>query len=271
MTAKWKINFALFVLVFSALACSLGQPVVSTTAPATLPPASEATLSPAATAVPLYQQVTFTSVSASDSGEAPNYTITTETPTLEGVDDGRVVEFNVIMQLAVKEMVDGFKTSMQDMPAIPIMAGSSFDVKYELLSLPGYIYSIKFNVMGYSDGAAHPYHFSRTVTFNLETGREVTLEELFLPGSNFLQIFSDVSKAELSTRDIGFSDEIFASGADPLPVNYQNWNITADGLLITFDEYQVAPYAAGPQTVTLPYSALKDVIDPQGPLGKFIQ
>jgi hypothetical protein len=125
--------------------------------------------------------------------------------------------------------------------------------------------------MGYSDGAAHPYHFSRTVTFNLATGQDVTLDQLFLAGSDYLQIFSDVSKAELSTRDIGFNDEVFASGADPLPVNYQNWNITADGLLITFDEYQVAPYAAGPQTVTLPYSALKDVIDPQGPLGKFIQ
>jgi hypothetical protein len=42
-------------------------------------------------------------------------------------------------------------------------------------------------------------------------------------------------------------------------------------LLITFDEYQVAAYAAGPQTVVVPYSELKGLIDPQGALGNFIQ
>lgn len=264
MTAKRKAFSALLALAFAALACNLNQPVPPTSTPVV----PTATVVP--TEIPLYEQVRFTTVSSSESNEGPNYSITTETPTLEGVDDGRVLEFNVLMQMTVNEMVDGFKTSMKEQPVTPITAGSSFDVKYELLSPPGYIYSIKFVVMGYTDGAAHPYHFSKTVNFNLETGMEVTLDELFLPGSNYLQIFSDVSKAELSTRDIGFTDEIFASGADPTPENYKNWNITADGLLITFDEYQVAPYAAGPQTVTVPYNALKDVIDPQGPLDKFI-
>ena len=37
--------------------------------------------------------------------------------------------------------------------------------------------------------------------------------------------------------------------------------------MITFDEYQVAPYAAGPQEVTVPYGALQAVIHRQGPLG----
>lgn len=266
MTANRKVISALLALIFGILACNLNQLIPPTATPEVL---TVTEVIP--TEIPLYERVTLTTESASESSEGPNYTLTTETPSLVGVDDGRVVEFNVIMQLAVKEMADGFKVSMKDQPVTPIMAGSSFDVKYELLSPPGYIYSIKFNVMGYTDGAAHPYHFSRTVTFNLETGQEITLDELFLPGSNYLQIFSDVSKAELSTRDIGFTDEIFSSGADPTPENYKNWNITADGLLITFDEYQVAPYAAGAQTVTVPYSALKDVIDPQGPLSKYIQ
>ena len=269
MTARRKAISALLTLAFSVAACTLGQPSAPTTAPvSTVPPVEQATLTP--TEVPLYERAQFTTESASESNDAPKYTITTELPALVGVDDGRIVEFNVIMHLAVKEMVDGFKTSMKDQPATPIVAGSSFDVKYELLSPPGYVYSIKFNVMGYTDGAAHPYHFSKTVTFNLETGKEVTLDELFLPGSNYLQIFSDISKADLSARDIGF-DPTFFTGADPMPENYKSWNITADGLLITFDEYQVAAYAAGPQTVTIPYSALKDVIDPNGVLGKYIQ
>jgi hypothetical protein len=264
MTARRKAISALLALAFGTLACSLSQPVPPTDTPVVL----TATAVPAE--IPLFERVRFTTVSASEASDAPKYTITTETPTLEGVDDGRVAEFNVVMQLAVKAMVDGFKDSMKDQPATPIVAGSSFDVKYELLSPPGYVYSIKFNVMGYTDGAAHPYHFSKTVNFNLETGKEITLDELFLPGSNYLQIFSDISKADLSARDIGF-DATFFTGAEPTPENYKSWNITADGLLITFDEYQVAAYAAGPQTVMIPYSALKDVIDPHGVLEKYIQ
>ncbi|MBI3173375.1 MAG: DUF3298 domain-containing protein [Chloroflexi bacterium] len=269
MDARQKMISVLLTLAFSAAACTLTQPSAPTVAPvSTIPPVEQATLTP--TEVPLYEQVRFTTVSASESNDAPKYTITTETPTLEGVDDGRVLEFNVSMQMTVNEMVNGFKDSMKDQPATPIVAGSSFDVKYELLSPSGYIYSVKFNVMGYTDGAAHPYHFSKTVTFNLETGKEVTLDKLFLPGSNYLQILSDISKTDLSARDIGF-DPTFFTGADPTPENYKSWNITADGLLITFDEYQVAAYAAGPQTVTIPYSALKDIIDPNGLLGKYIQ
>jgi len=38
---------------------------------------------------------------------------------------------------------------------------------------------------------------------------------------------------------------------------------------INFDAYQVGPYAAGPQYVLVPYSALKDVINPDGPVGQF--
>ncbi len=74
--------------------------------------------------------------------------------------------------------------------------------------------------------------------------------------------------AQLKTRNIGF--EAFTSGAQPTPENYGNWNITPDGLLITFDEYQVAAYAAGPQEVVVPYTELQSVIDPHGPLQGFL-
>ena len=39
-----------------------------------------------------------------------------------------------------------------------------------------------------------------------------------------------------------------------------------DGLLITFEMYQVAPGASGPMQVLVPYEHLQTVIDPQGPL-----
>ena len=74
-------------------------------------------------------------------------------------------------------------------------------------------------------------------------------------------------KEQLNLRDIAYSE----AGADPILENYRNWNITADGLLISFDPYQVAAYAAGPQTVLVPYGELQLVIDPHSPLAGFVE
>lgn len=86
------------------------------------------------------------------------------------------------------------------------------------------------------------------------------------PGTDYLGLIASYYQDELSRRNIGY-DGLFVSGADPTPENYRNWNITPGGLLISFDPYQVAAYAAGPQEVLIPYAKLSAIIDPNGPLG----
>jgi hypothetical protein len=66
-------------------------------------------------------------------------------------------------------------------------------------------------------------------------------------------------------------DESIRTGAGPNPRNYQSWTITRKGLGINFDAYQVGPYVAGPQFVVVPYSAIKDAIKPDGPVGMFVK
>jgi hypothetical protein len=219
--------------------------------------------------VPLIQQVKLTSMHFEESGQSPNYTITSETPALEGSDDPRVQAFNSLAEGVVSHAVNEFKASLKYVPSTSITSGSFIDVAYKLVSPPGNLLSLKFAIMGYSDGAAHPYHYSQTLTFDLEQGQEVELADLFIPNSDYLQVIADYCKAELATRDIAF--EAFSTGADPTEENYRNWNITAAGFQITFDEYQVAAYAAGPQIVAIPYSQLSSIIDPQGPAAQFIQ
>jgi hypothetical protein len=258
----FKISVVFSVLMLVLAGCS-PSPVA---APASGAPAATQTTTASANSNP---SATVTSMHFDETGEAPNYTITGEVPTIVASTDPNVQAFNSLTYGLYQLFVADFKTSLQDASATPIMAGSSLDVKYKIVSPPGSIISIKYEILGFMDGAAHPYHLNPTITFNLATGKELTLDNLFLPGSNYLQGIADYCRSELTTRNIGF--EMFANGADPLPENYQNWNITPDGLMITFTEYQVAAYAAGPQEVTIPYSTLKTAIDPQSPLGKFIQ
>jgi hypothetical protein len=62
--------------------------------------------------------------------------------------------------------------------------------------------------------------------------------------------------------------EFETTGAAPIRENYRVWNITGDGLLVTFEEYQIAPYAAGPQQVLLLKGDLTGYLNPEGPLGE---
>ena len=147
--------------------------------------------------------------------------------------------------------------------------GSTLDVKYTLLSQIGDLWSFKFDFSFYADGAAHPGLNSMTLNYDLGQGKELALADLFLPNANYLEAISKYSIAELSEQP--FFDSSSSNGAQPTPENYRNWNITPNGLMITFDEYQVAPYAAGPQQVRVPYSELRDLINPQGPLVQVTQ
>lgn len=216
------------------------------------------------------QQVTLANVPFSEvnpGNNFPSYTITSQTPQLTGSNDPRVQAFNQQVNGFVTNEVDVFRKNFQQLPITAYSNGSSLDVTYTLISQIGDLWSFKFDFAFYSDGAAHPGLNSTTLNYDLGQGRELVLSDLFLPNSNYLEVIANYCTAELLKQP--YSDSFFLDGAKPTLENYRNWNITPDGLLITFDTYQVAPGAAGPQTVVVPYSELQTVIDPQGPLAGF--
>jgi hypothetical protein len=282
---KIKNLFLLVVLLITTLACGLSnistnnpsvELPVSATAPSTIPTFTPiSTFTPAAPTNPpptpmLSQTLTVQSTPFSESGDAPVYTLTAQIPSLQGSSDSRVTTFNTRLNQIVQNEINQFKSGVLSSASNPpISAGSSFDLTYSVIGQRADIWSIKFDISFYADGAAHPAHNSTTLTYDLSNGREITLDELFLSSSNYLQALSDACKAQLTARNAGFDS--FLQGAEPLPENYLRWNISNEGLVITFDEYQVAPYAAGPQIVTLPFSALQSIINPQSALGFFIQ
>lgn len=264
MNQHRKIVLTITFTLMVTLACNaLAAPATPTVAPTS-------TNVPAATAISLYQQVTLSSVPSQESGQPTSYQITIQTPTLTGSNDPRVKKFNDETAAIIANAVDDFKNRLTNLAPAPISVASSFDMKYELVSPPGNIFSIKFQTEGYVAGMAHPYHLIYSFNYDLEQGKDISFSNLFLPNADYLSAISQYCITQLESRNIGYSD-IFAQGAEPTAQNYKIWNITSDGLMITFDEYQVAPYAAGPQVVTIPYSELKNLMDPKGPLGAFVK
>jgi hypothetical protein len=265
-----RILAAISLLFLAQVACNLiTQAPVARTVPTEIPvtaaaaqPTEVPTLAP--TPLPLYQTVTLDANTVEENGKGPDYTLKVVTPVLKGSSDPRVEKFNQLAAARVQQAVEPFKNDLVNQPTTPISAGSYFSLTYALISPPGNLLSLQLHIEGYTDGAAHPYHITSSFNYDLEKGQEISLDQFFLPGIDYLKTISNYCTAELSKRDIGF--EMFSDGAKPTPENYTVWNVSATGLVITFNEYQVAPYAAGPQEVVIPYSTLKEIINLQGPL-----
>ena len=233
---------------------------------ATVATATPSPVLPTITPIPVSQQVMLTSISFKEEGQSPIYTISAQTPKFAGSDDPRAQGFNKKVDDLIQGEIEYFRKNILAQISIsPVSTGSFFDAKYTVVFQNGELWSLKFDFMGYADGAAHPYHYSITFNYDLEHGKKLSLDGLFRPDSDYLEAVSSYCIFDLSKRDIGFYGG-FEQGAEPTPENYRNWNITPNGLMITFDEYQVAPYTAGAQTVIVPYEELQKVIDAKGPL-----
>jgi hypothetical protein len=253
------------IFLFFLLACDATFNVLAPTP--TIPVSTASQTATETSLPPLSQQLTLVSVPFIETNPGstfPSYSISAQTPQLTGSDDPRVLAFNQRLNNLVTQEVSTFRQSFQELAVTPNSNGSSLEVTYTTVSQIGDLWSFKFDFSFYADSAAHPGLNSLTLNYDLGQGRELTLGDLFLPDSNYLDKIAEYCTKEL--RNQPFFDASTLEGAQPTPENYRNWNIDPGGIMITFDEYQVAPGAAGPQKVVVPYAELASIINPEGPL-----
>src|SRR6266436_1244617 len=215
-----------------------------------------------------------------EANKAKHYTVDAEYPQIEG--DTRFDNFNREARSLITKDVAAFKTSEtseetvtgSETPAETM--DSTLDIGYEIRYATDDLISVEFTEGSYERGAAHGNSNTTVVNYDVKNGKKLALADLFNPKSNFLNVISDYCLKDLRERskkdkDAMFDEEMMKSGASPRADNYRAWAITKKGLWITFDPYAVAPYAAGPQHVLVPYSALKVILKPDGtvaPLAK---
>jgi len=269
VTSRKRTQFGLLASLFLmvGLACNAVVPVQLPTATQ----ASPTRIIPAPTETLLSQQVALTSVPFSETdpgGVFPTYTITYQTPQLTGSDDARVLAFNQFFADLLAREVDTYRKNFQQLPLTNLSNGSTLNATFTLVSQMGELWSFKFDFSFYADTAAHPGLSSLTVTYDLGQARPLSLDELFLPNSNYLNAISNYCLTELKKQP--YFDDMYSQGALPTAENYRNWNLAPNGLLITFDTYQVGPGAAGPQSVIVPYAKLSAFINSQGPLAGIV-
>lgn len=121
-------------------------------------------------------------------------------------------------------------------------------VNYDVKLLNQNTFSIVQQGYMYS-GGAHGMTTTIAKTFNLDTGREYKLADLF-DNEDYEREISAIIRKEIVNRD---KQNVYRfTGLQ----NNQAFFITKEGLFIYFQQYEIAPYSEGIITFFIPYSSL---------------
>jgi len=198
----------------------------------------------------------------------PGYRFSSTFPIFAATNDERLIRFNTNVEEIITGLENSFRTDALAIPNDPNFGPnqSTLEIQYLVTYFERGVISIYFDISYFISGAAHPNGYSIVLNYDLLAGAQINLADLFLPGSDYLQPLSQYCTTALANQGrLEFPD-----GALPNEVNYKSWNITPTGLRITFDPYQVGPYAMGFQVVDVPFVELGSILRSDGAIGRVI-
>jgi len=141
---------------------------------------------------------------------------------------------------------------------------SSFlNAEYEIPYLTNDLISVRMRFETYSGGAAHGMSYTRVLNARLKDGETIDTEGLFIDGKQGLQWLSQYCASDLKGQ-YGADYEALKSfidyGTAPTADNFTSVSLEPGGLVVSFDPYQVGPYAAGPREVSVPAGDVQSML-----------
>ncbi len=196
------------------------------------------------------------------------YTFDADFPQLEGSKDPNFAKFNKEIEDRIQKEYEQFKKDIadftSDVSSDSSDVGSYCDMSYDVQLANKNLISVRFNTGSYSMGAAHPNGGVITFNYSFKSGRKIELEELFTKGSPYLDKLNAICKKVAGTEGkYGF----FFDASEPKE-DIREWNISEKGLYLHFG---VAHVFGDVGTIFIPYSEIKDVINPSGVLAEFVK
>ena len=134
----------------------------------------------------------------------------------------------------------------------PGAKASTFLSDYQVTYNDGNLISMAQRIYMYT-GGAHGNTFYITGTFNTETGEEITLGDLFLPGKEYKEYLTALIRDEIALRGKEEAYIFFTAVTDDT-----NFYLTEEGLVILYPPYGAAPYAEGTVRFLIPWWRLYD-------------
>jgi len=199
---------------------------------------------------------------------------------------------NTHLESDVSSIVSGFERNNAGNPPEKDMPTNELSINMKEVTNNDRILSIDSAIYTY-EGGAHGSCGIATYNFDVKTGCDISLRELFNledasisdarlfidhaseRKNKWKEVLTAISdyciedlKKQWNNDSASYDEEWVKSGAGPAEENFNSFNLTDDGLLVHFGQYQVNCYADGMRDVKIPYAALENYLDPKGPLAE---
>lgn len=120
---------------------------------------------------------------------------------------------------------------------------------------------------GGANGSAAYFSFN----FDPKNGQPIELVDLFVEGSDWVTILGDAAHISITNQ---IEDEEFVNPPElwwnwPESI-FESFAFTTEGLVVLFNEYEIAAGVLGALSGTISWDVLAEIIDPSGPAGKFL-
>ncbi|HVW67047.1 MAG TPA: DUF3298 domain-containing protein [Candidatus Peribacteraceae bacterium] len=200
------------------------------------------------------------------------YTVSVNIPQVHGLkNDKAQTDINAALEKIAHDQRDSFvKDALQTPVDTATRTKSGLTIDYKGMTLSQNFISILFQASPYMSGAAHPNSYTFSYNYDVDTGAEIKLSDLFKPKSDYLKKLSDLSIAkliDLSKKNQTYYDQKkqwISEGAGPKAENFKTFMIQNGELLLTFDPYQVGPYAEGDQTIEISRPEIIEILSDEG-------
>lgn len=127
------------------------------------------------------------------------------------------------------------------------------------------VLSIAFTNYAYASGAAHGLTLMKSVTFDVNSGKNYKLHELFKSNSQFIKRISNIIKNQIDERDIPVIDTFTTISKN------QDYYIADKSIVIYFPVYALTPGYYGFPMFPIAVYDLQDLVIEDGPLGRMLE
>jgi hypothetical protein len=185
-------------------------------------------------------------------------------PVVSGIDPAIAGLVNAVLRNHAEATVAGFLDITGETPDPDIEGESSIDETFSVsLSQPSLLSLVTHEVPEFI-GQPHGDESFLGFTFDLTTGRQIELADLFRPGSDYVAAIEQAAINALSAA--GVRRELASLIVDA--GNLDGWRLAPSGIRITFFGGQCCsvPITA----VTIPFRALRTVLDPDSPISELL-
>jgi uncharacterized protein len=145
------------------------------------------------------------------------------------------------------------------------------DSSYTLTAVNSRLIEVDLGTSTYGWGAAHPDSNEIPFAWWLDLQRPLKTSDIFAPNTAWPQKLATLTLAKL-LKDPG-PDALWKPGTPGKPgdlekaiahgvIDLKSWNISSEGLTITFGSYEVGPYSSGWPSATIPWQQLNTLLAP---------